>query len=145
MRLFLDTNVLFDYLLDSRGEFHEPAVQLMRLVATEVVEAGFSTSQATDIYYSLRKAVGDEVARSALRGLYALCELYEAPAQAAVEALESEMLDYEDAVQSLTARHYHCDYIVTRDLKDYELSSVPALDAFGILDLLDEKTDSDAD
>lgn len=133
MRVFLDTNVILDYVLDSRGEFHAPAVELMRLIAADRLEAGFSTSQATDLYYSLRKAAGDEAARTALRGLFTLCRLYSTPASACVDALDLPIDDYEDAVQIETARTNQCGYIITRSLRDFEDSSVPCIDPAGFL------------
>ena len=135
MRVFLDTDVLLDFLLDSRGSFHAPAVDLIRLLAREVVQGGFSTSQATDIYYSLRKTVGDERARDALRSLFVLCELYPTPPEACVQALDLPIGDYEDAVQIETARMNACEYIVTRNLRDFEDSSVPCIDPVGFLAL----------
>ncbi len=133
MRVFLDTNVILDYVLDSRGEFHAPAVELMRLIAADRLEAGFSTSQATDLYYSLRKAAGDEAARTALRGLFTLFRLYSTPASACVDALDLPIDDYEDAVQIETARANQCGYIITRSLRDFEDSSVPCIDPAGFL------------
>ena len=135
MRVFLDTNVILDYLLDSRGEFHAPAVQLMRLAASDWIEVGFSTSQATDLYYSLRKAAGDETARFALRRLFTLCELYETPVSACIDALELPIDDYEDAVQIETARTNECEFIITRNLRDFEDSTVPYIDPAGFLAL----------
>lgn len=61
MRLFLDTTILLDYLLDSRGAFHEPAVKLMTSIAAGDHEGGFATSQATDLYNSLNMACNDGV------------------------------------------------------------------------------------
>lgn len=135
MKLFLDTNVLLDYLLDSRGAFHGPAVQLMRQVATGEVEAGFATYQAADLYYCLREAAGNETARSSLRGLYSLCELYPTSAEACVDALELSVEDYEDAVHIETARRHACDYIITRNTRDFEDSSVPFIDPAGFVAL----------
>ena len=135
MRAFLDTNVILDYLLDSRGAFHQPAVDIFRLIALEKVEAGFSTSQATDLYYSLRKAAGDEKARAALRGLYALCELVPTPPDACARALDLPIGDYEDAVQIETARRSGYDCIITRNLRDFEDSTVPYIDPVGFLAL----------
>ena len=134
MKVYLDTNVILDYLLDSRGAFHEPAVRLMRAVALEEMEAGFSTTQATDLYYSLRKASGDNVARDSLRGLFVLCDLYETPASTCIAALDSAMGDYEDAVQAETARINGCDVIVTRNLDDYREAPVPAMDPLMLMD-----------
>ena len=40
---------------------------------------------------------------------------------------ESDMNDYEDAVISCCAVRNHIDYIVTRNIKDYEKSQVHAI------------------
>lgn len=135
MRAFLDTNVILDYLLDSRGAFHAPAVEIMRLAAVDDVTACFATSQATDLYYSLRKAAGDDAARTALRGLFSLCQLCATPPYACVDALDLPVKDYEDAVQIETARSCGCDHIITRNLRDFEDSSVPCIDPAGFLAL----------
>lgn len=135
MRLFLDTTILLDYLLDSREAFHEPAVKLMIAIAAGDHEGGFATSQATDLYSSLNKACNDGVARSVLQKLFAFCDLYATSPDACVSALQSSMRDYEDAVQMETARENGCDYIVTRSAKDYAASPIPFIDAAGFLAL----------
>ncbi len=129
MKVFLDTNIVFDFLLDSRGEFHQPAVDLLLLASKGTIDAGFSTSQSTDIYYSLRKVAGDKSARDALQKLYAVCSLMETPASACLDALNSAIEDYEDAVQEQTAKSHSCDFIITRNVKDFAQSDVPALNA----------------
>ncbi len=128
MKAFLDTNIIFDFLLDSRGDFHKPAVEIMRLASKNIIDVGISTSQTTDIYYSLRKIVGDETARNALRKLYSFCILLETPATACIDALSSSVKDYEDAVQIETAKTYGYDHIITRDAKDYTHSTLSILD-----------------
>ncbi len=135
MKIFLDTNIIFDFLLDSRGDFHKPAVDIMRLASKGTIEVGISTSQITDIYYSLRKIVGDSAARNALRKLYSLCTLLETPATACVDALNSSVGDYEDAVQTETAKAYVYDHIITRDTKDHAHSTVSILDPSDFLQL----------
>lgn len=136
MRLFVDTNIVFDFLLDSQGPFRLPATTLFKAVARGTATAVISTSQATDIYYSLRKTVGDTPARDCLRKLFSLCELTETPPHACVDALDSPLADYEDAVQVETAAASACDYIITRDAKDYTDSKVPHMDASGIVELM---------
>ena len=44
-----------------------------------------------------------------------------------IKALGSQITDYEDAVIQQAAARSGCDYIVTRNLRDYEFSSVPAI------------------
>lgn len=70
-----------------------------------------------------------------MRGLFSLCRLFPTPASACVDALDSPIDDYEDAVQIETARVNGCDYIITRNLRDLEDSSVPYIDPIGFLAL----------
>lgn len=135
MKVLLDTNVIFDFLLDSRGSFHEPAVALMRLVATDQLEAGFAPSQATDLYNILRQVTDDKTALYALRSLFTMCELYPTPASACLDALDSPLPDYESAVQIETARANGCSYIVTSALPNFEDSSVPFFTPAQVLEL----------
>ena len=44
-----------------------------------------------------------------------------------IKALGSQITDYEDAVIAQVARRNGCDYIVTRNLKDFENSPIPAV------------------
>lgn len=136
MKVFLDTNIIFDFLLDSRGPFHHPAVELFTEMGSGKIDAVFSATQATDIYYSIRKAVGNDRARDCLRKLYAICEVVDTSAAACIDALDSRMDDYEDAVQAETAAIAGCDVIVTRDLDDYANCDIDSMDAEKLLELL---------
>lgn len=135
MKVFLDINVIFDFLLDSRDAFHEPAVELMRLVATDRLEAGFASSQAIDLYYILRNVSDDTAALFTLRSLFTLCELYPIPAAACIDALDFSLPDYESAVQIETARANGCSYIIRSELPNFEDSSVPFLTPTQLLEL----------
>ena len=44
-----------------------------------------------------------------------------------VNAVESDMSDYEDAVIAATAKRNRIDFIITRNTKDFKESPVPAL------------------
>jgi hypothetical protein len=46
------------------------------------------------------------------------------------------MKDFEDAVQSSCARRVKADYIITRNVKDFEKSPVPAILPSEALELL---------
>lgn len=136
VKLFLDTNVMVDVLLDDREPFRQAAEELFFRIGAGRIEACLSTSQATDLYYLLRKGAGDEAARKGIRMLFSLCELIPTPVSACMSALGSSMNDYEDAVQAETARAAGCDFIVTRNLNDYESSPVPAIDPASLLAIL---------
>ena len=143
IRLYLDTNVLLDMSIASRVPHSAPARDLLRRIGGKRFDACFSTSQATDLYYILKKAFGDDLAREALSNLFAACELVPTSAAACKLALDSPLADYEDAVQVETAREARCDYIVTRDAHDYRPSPVPYIDPAGLLALVDTRNGAD--
>jgi hypothetical protein len=45
----------------------------------------------------------------------------------ALEAVRSGFSDFEDALQSVSARQFEADFIVTRNVKDYKLSPIRAI------------------
>lgn len=120
MKILINTNVILDFLLDSREPFHEMAVRALKLTATHGMTCCITASQATDIFYCLRKAVGKQVARESLEGVFALCEVIDTTAASCVRALGSQMDDFEDAVQAFSAYEHGCDLLLTRNTRDFQ-------------------------
>lgn len=135
MKIFLDTNVILDFLLEPRAH-HETAADFIRTAMHANHPLVMSTSQATDVYHTVKKALGPDQTRHVLRRVFQICELYPTSETACVAALDSPLSDYEDAVQVEVAREARCDYIVTRDLRGYGSSPVPFIDPAGYLALL---------
>ena len=44
-------------------------------------------------------------------------------------AIDSKFKDFEDALQYYTALKHRCNYIITRNIKDYKSSGIPVLTA----------------
>lgn len=127
MKILVDTNVIIDA-LTSREPFRNEAEQIFMLTANRIEDMYITASSATDIYYLVRKYLhSTEQAKSVMSKLYELFHILDVTASDCKEALLTEMSDYEDAVISCCATHNHIDYIVTRNIKDYEKSKVQAI------------------
>ena len=127
MKILVDTNVIIDA-LTSREPFREDAEQIFMLAANRIEDMYITASSATDIYYLVRKYLhSTEQAKSVMSKLYDLFHILDVTASDCKEALLTEMSDYEDVVISCCATHNHIDYIVTRNIKDYEKSRVQAI------------------
>ena len=127
MKILVDTNIIIDA-LTSREPFREDAEQIFLLAANQIEDMYITASSATDIYYLVRKYLhSTEQAKSVMSKLYELFHILDVTASDCKEALLTEMSDYEDAVISCCATHNHIDYIVTRNIKDYEKSKVQAI------------------
>lgn len=127
MKILVDTNVIIDA-LTSREPFREDAEQIFMFAANRIEDMYITASSATDIYYLVRKYLhSTEQAKSVMSKLYELFYILDVTSSECKEALLSDMNDYEDAVISCCAVHNHIDYIVTRNIKDYERSKVNAI------------------
>lgn len=126
MKILVDTNIIIDA-LTSREPFKEDAEQIFMLAANRIEDMYITASSATDIYYLVKKYLhSTEQAKSVMSKLYELFYILDVTASDCKEALLTEMSDYEDSVISCCASHNHIDYIVTRNIKDYEKSKIQA-------------------
>lgn len=128
MKILVDTNIILDALA-SRKPFAGDAEKIFLLAAREEVEAYISASSITDIYYILKKYSSEDSSR---QSIFRLCQIFKelsVSAAECIDALESGIPDYEDALQEACARGAHMDGILTRDetfLKYSALALSPA-------------------
>lgn len=121
MKVFLDTNVVIDYLA-KRQPFAEDANRMIMLCCQREVELCISALSFTTIYYVLRKQYGHKRLLTLLSEIYHLLTVCAVDGQIMQHALLSEFTDFEDAVQCYTAKACNADVIVTRNLKDFSHS-----------------------
>lgn len=127
MKILVDTNIIIDA-LTGREPFREEAEQIFLLAANHVGDMYITASSATDVYYLVRKYLhSTEQAKGIMAKLYELFHILDITAGDCKDALLNDMIDYEDAVISCCATHNNIDYIVTRNIKDYEKSKVQAI------------------
>lgn len=127
MKILIDTNIIIDT-LTSREPFRESAEQIFMLAANQIEDMYITASSATDIYYLVRKHLHNtEQSKNTMSKLYQLFGILDVTASDCQDALLLDMKDYEDAVISCCAKRNQMDYIVTRNIKDYEHSKVKVL------------------
>lgn len=127
MKILVDTNIIIDALA-GREPFRESAEQIFLLAANQIEDMYITASSATDIYYLIRKHLHNtEQSKNTMSKLYQLFGVLDVTAKDCQDALVSDMKDYEDAVISCCAKRNQMDYIVSRNIKDYEQSKIKAL------------------
>lgn len=127
MKILVDTNIIIDT-LTGREPFRESAEQIFMLAANQIEDLYITASSATDMYYLIRKYLHNtEQSENTMSKLYQLFGILDVTANDCQDALLLDMKDYEDAVISCCAKRNQMDYIVTRNVKDYEHSKVKAL------------------
>mgnify|MGYP002070044163 FL=1 len=127
MKILVDTNIIIDT-LTGREPFRESAEQIFILAANQIEDMYITASSATDIYYLVRKHLHNtEQSKNTMFKLYQLFGILDVTAKDCQDALLLDMKDYEDAMISCCAKRNQMDYIVTRNIKDYEHSKVKVL------------------
>ena len=120
MKILADTNVIIDA-LTSREPWNESAEKIFLMAANHTIEMYITASSATDIYYLIRKYMHQtQKEKAVLERLFSLTGILEVTANDCLEALVSSIGDYEDAVMEKVASRNDMNYIVTRNIKDYQ-------------------------
>ena len=139
MRAIIDTCVILDY-LQCREPFFDDALNIAIGSANREYEAYISANSMTDLYYIIHKYTHDDnKTRKYLSDLTQVFGLVDTYAEDCLNALHSSMSDYEDAVVSETAIRTNIDYVVTRNIKDYNDSKVTVITPSDFLLVVDNK------
>lgn len=125
MIVLFDTDVVLDLFLD-RQPFAEPAAILFSKVEEGEIQGYVSATTITAIYYLATKTIGARKAKWATRKLLSLLEVASVDRAVLEGALEGKYKDFEDGVIAEAARQIQANVIITRNVRDYKTSSVPA-------------------
>ncbi len=137
-RLFLDTNVMLDFLAE-RYPFYESVVKIISLADLgKVAVVASALSYATADYF-LSRAVGTESSKDSLRKFRAISEISGVDESIIDKGLNSEFADFEDSLQYFCAIQARCSIIITRNGKDFKKSILPVLTPDEYLRSLGEK------
>ena len=115
MKIFLDTNILLDLLLDR--QYVQEAIIILNAIERGVYEGFILDISLVNIAYVSRKQGVD--ASDFLALLIKNCKIVGADNLLSSEALGLKHNDYEDALQYTCAKGSGCEYIVTNDKKFY--------------------------
>ena len=125
MKALIDGNIILDVL--QRREPHiEASSKIWKLCETDQVEGFISALTFADLVYVMRKELTPDRIQEVLKKMALIFRFTDLSVADLTEAAEMKWNDYEDAVQSATAKRVHADCIITRNIRDYLQSTVPA-------------------
>jgi predicted nucleic acid-binding protein len=122
-RVFFDTNVLLDHLLD-REPFADDAAALWSMAERREIVGCISAISFNFVYYIVRHQANERSARRAIKGLRDVFEIVEVDAQIIHQAIDADFGDFEDAIQHACAVRIGASHLVTRDLPGYRRAEV---------------------
>ena len=123
MTILIDTNVVLDILLH-RQPWYTSAAAIFGLSRQNLIKSYISSSAITDIFYFVQKKYGKPTARKAMKHLLHVFPPATVTDRNIYRALDLEWEDFEDAVQFTVGEELSVDYIVTRNVQDFSLSSI---------------------
>ena len=127
MKLFIDTNVILD-VLAGREPFFRASASVLNLCELGKAEGAASTLTFCTASYVLRKNLKGELMKSHLRSLRNICRPIDLTASVINKAIDSDIADFEDAVQFFSAVYCSADYIITRNTRDFpRLDNLPVI------------------
>ena len=139
MKVLIDTCVIIDA-LQKRDPFFQDAQNLLLLAADDDFEGYISAKSAIDVRYIIRKHSHSEIdSRYILNIIYDFLTIIDTTGEDCINALISNNNDYEDAVLFEGAKRSSIDFIITRNIKDYENLGLPAIEPSEFVDMILEK------
>ena len=136
MKVFLDTNILLDVLLD-RKPFSEPSSKVWRLAECGRLEAVISAISFNNIFYIVRKYSGKEAAQRTVEVMNVNFSVFPLTRDIIGKAIAAKLPDFEDSIHFFSAVSCAADYIITRNAKDFPQDSIPVLSPAAFLGLKD--------
>ena len=126
MNILIDTNIILDVLCN-RADFIEDSLKVFRLCEAEQITGYISALSIPNIVYIMRKELDNSRIKEILTTLTAIFTVVELRESDLIRTAELEFSDYEDALQAVCASRAKVNYIVTRNIKDFRNSPVPAI------------------
>lgn len=134
MKVFLDTNILVDYVED-RNVFSKYASIIFQLSLIGEIELYAIDVSFLNVAYILRKKSSD-ILYGALGILLQRINVLSVTKKDLEMAADAKNKDFEDYVQYYSALSGEMDCIVTRNKKDFQNSDIPIYTSSEFLDLL---------
>ncbi len=125
MKVLFDTDVTLDLLLD-RMPHSEAAAILFSKAERGEFEGYLCATTVTTLHYLVSKSLGKNRAKSSLRKLLSFLDVAPVDRSVVELALEGKGRDFEDDVISQAASGIGARAIITRNIRDFKKSEVPA-------------------
>jgi len=138
MRVLIDTNVIMDFIIE-REPFTTDAEKLIGMCLEKHIPCCIAAHTVPNLFYILRKHLSDEDRRDILLQICKMFVVVGVDSDKLESALQNyEFKDFEDCLQSECAKEFQADFIVTRNVKDFGISDIPAIEPTMLMIKLEE-------
>lgn len=118
MNIFLDTNVVVDYLA-CRKDFYDDAAIIFELINRNLVKAFVSSLTIINCAYVMRKFFPKEIVLQKIEGILHNIHITSIDEDCILKAIKKLPYDFEDAVQYESSQTAAPSIIISRDQKGF--------------------------
>lgn len=136
-KVFLDTNVLIDYLA-RRRQYFQPAAEIVQLGMEhkyELLVSALSFATASFIMEAHHKLSNEIIVRK-FAEFVKMCHVTPVDSIIIDKAIASQFSDFEDAMQYFSAIREKADAIITRNSEDFVAAQIEVYEPQQFLDML---------
>ena len=133
MKILVDTNVILDVLCN-RADFVEDSSKIWKYCELDKIEGYISALSVPNIVYILRKELDPGKTSKLIKQITMIFKIADLKSSDLKNAADMLSSDYEVALQMCQASRINADYIVTRNIRDFRESKVPAMKPAELLD-----------
>jgi predicted nucleic acid-binding protein len=126
MIVLIDTDVIIDVALD-RSPYVKFSVSVINAAEKGNIDGYIAWHSIANFYYLVASASGDKKTRIFIKELLQFIKVSKTSTEDILYAIDSPLKDFEDALQLAAAKSCMAKYIITRNIKHYKKSSVPAI------------------
>ena len=140
--VLVDLNVIID-VMQNRQPFYEDSAGVVDAVVRGDVLGRLAAHSITTMFYVISRIRNRETAVQVVTSLLESFTVAKVDDKIIREALSLSWKDFEDAVQMASASAEGVDYLITRNIKDFESGPVPVIQPTAFLTLLDSASSED--
>lgn len=134
-QVLFDLNIILD-VLQERKDFYDFSARLLARAETGLIQGWLAAHSVTTLFYLIAKDQSPEQARVTLTSLMQFLKIAPVDQNTIEQALNLPYRDFEDAVQMMAALQVHADYLVTRNIRDYQPALLAVIQPADLLSIL---------
>jgi predicted nucleic acid-binding protein len=134
-QVLFDLNIILD-VLQERKDFYDFSARLLAYAETGIIQGWLAAHSVTTLFYLIAKDKSPEQARVTLTSLLQFLKIASVDQNTIEQALNLPYRDFEDAVQMMAALQIHADYLLTRNVRDYQPAPMEVIQPVELLAIL---------
>lgn len=124
--ILVDLNVLLDVFY-KREPFYELSARILGLIESGQVTGFVASHSLPTLFYILKKDQAIKNPKTIVSNLLQIIKVASVDQSTIEQALNLDYKDFEDAIQMSSALQCKADYLITRNIKDFQPPLIPVL------------------